>query len=341
MLLVNNIALNEATPIQLQHAHWNKGIHIADLVFPWFLFCMGLAIPFSSQSMITRGMPLWARVGRVLLRTATLFLLGCLLVSAANWRPTFSLDVLQLIALAYFFGWLLYPLRWPWRLALASLLLVGYGMALLMVPLPPDNRPAFEETHNLVKHVNEQFLSQFSLAGLLSVIPTTALVLIAATVTDAVRSEVLRNRQKLALLAGSGLLMTALGSFVNQILPYNKAVWTPSYILFSAGLGTLALAPLYAVLDVKRWSGWAKPLLIFGSNALVAYVFPVLAKLVILNRVKIPAEGRPQILRQAMEHAFMDPLGRYWGGWAYTLTYMLAVWLVLWVLYWRRWFVRI
>lgn len=341
MLLVNNIALDKETPGQLMHASWNGGVHLADLVFPWFLLCMGLAVPFSVEGMIARGMSGWARLVRILVRTVVLFFFGCLIVSAEQGTPIFSLDVLQLLALAYCFGSLLYPLRWQSRAAIAALLLAGYGTALTMIPLPPHNAPAFEETKNLVLHVNQHYLARFNLSGLLSVIPTTALVLIGSILTNALRTKDRDDRWKLAALAIGGIALALAGIAWNEFLPYNKTVWTPSYILLSAGLGALLLAALYSIMDIKKGTAWAYPLLVYGSNALAAYVFPVLIKVVVLQKLKVNFHDSRYTIRDAWFHLFTDPMGRYWGGWAYTISYMLAVWLILWVLYKKKWFLRV
>lgn len=334
MLLVNNAAMDTGTPKQLMHAPWNGGVRLADLVFPWFLFCMGLALPFSMQSMAKRGWSKREVFVRILLRTAALFFLGCLIDSIQRGRPVLMLDVLQLLGLAYFFGSLIYPLRWQPRMAVAALLLAGYGAALVWIPVPSAGKPVFEETQNLVRHVNHEYLAHFNLSGLLSAIPTTALVLIGATLTNALRSPV---RHKLLLLAGVGALLALSGVAWNEALPYNKTVWTPSYILLSAGLGGLLLAALYWLLDLKRWTALAYPLLVFGSNALVAYVAPILVKLLILQRVKVGEIT----LQNAWLAAFSERMGRVAGGWAYTLSYIAAVWLLLAVMYHKRWFVRV
>jgi len=335
MLLVNNIALDSATPTQLVHAVWNGGVHLADLVFPWFLFCMGLAVPLSMRAMEKRGMSAKTRFERILLRSGVLFLFGCLIVSAQLWKLTFSLDVLQLIALAYFCGTLLYPMRWVVRLCVAGLLLAGYGLALALFP-----HPALSESHNLVKHVNETYLSRVNLAGLLSVIPTTALVLIGANLTNLLLLKK-STTWKLAAVAGSGVVLTLASIAWNGVLPFNKTVWTPSYILLSAGLGAILLAGLYWILDVKKWTWWAYPLLVYGSNALLAYVGPVLIKLVVLQRVKITFHGVRLSLADAWIHLFTDSMGRIAGGWAYTVSYMLVVWVILAVMYHKRWFLRV
>ncbi len=341
MLLVNNIALDERTPEQLVHARWNGGVHLADLVFPWFLLCMGLAVPFSVEGMIARGMSGWRRFCRILVRSTVLFIFGCLIVSAEQGSLMISLDVLQLLALAYLFASILYPLDWRVRTVIAGLLLASYGLALTMIPVPPHGYPVFDETHNLVKHLNDQFLARFNMSGLLSVVPTTALVLIGSLLTNALRSTGRSDKGKLAELMVVGVVFIGAGFVWNEVLPFNKTVWTPSYILLSAGLGAVLLAALYWLMDLRKATAWAYPLLVYGSNALAAYVFPVLIKVVVLQRVKISYGDTRYTIQDAWLHVFVDSMGRYAGGWAYTLSYMLAVWLVLWLLYTKKWFLRV
>src|SRR5438270_4917706 len=124
MLLVNNVALDTQTPSQLLHASWNAGLTLADMVFPWFLLCVGLAIPFSHASAKRRGVPAWRYELRVLLRAVLLIAIGCLLESAAEKGPVFSMGVLQLIGFAYLIGTWGYEMPKMRRL-LAAFLLLG------------------------------------------------------------------------------------------------------------------------------------------------------------------------------------------------------------------------
>jgi len=337
MLLVNNVALDTFTPAHLMHAPWNGGVRLADLVFPWFLFCVGVAIPFSASSFRKSGLPAWRFDLRVLWRTALLVLLGCLLSSLRDGRLYFSLDVLQLIGLAYMVAALLYDLPIHRRILIAVGFLAAYGLALRYVPFADSPAGTFEENANLVRHINTVFLSPFNLNGLPSVIPTSALVLLGSAIGDAVLAFRETPKRLLALLVGAGASMTLAGWLWNEVLSYNKPVWTPSYILLSGGLACLVLAVMYAVIDVRGWRAWAYPFLVFGSNAIVAYVLPIVIKLGVLSRVNIGAKPFLPTVLDACVSAF----GRVGGGWAYTLGYILVWWLVLWVLYWRKWFLRV
>jgi predicted acyltransferase len=340
MLLVNNIALDVYTPTQLTHAEWGRGMNLADLVFPWFLFCVGIAVPFSLASMRARELPDWRIDLRIVFRATVIVLLGCLIESSIARRPVFSLGVLQLIGLAYLVGAFLYDLHLIRRLLIAGALLAAYGAALRYMPFPGG--PAFEESNNLVRHLNRTYLMPFGLSGLPSVIPTAALVLIGTVIGDLFRHPKLESMRKAAYLALAGAVLVSLGLLANLSVPYSKAIWTPAYILMSAGLGCLTLLGLYLLIDATGWRKWPYALLVFGSNPMVAYVLPILIKLWVLQVWTVAgADGKPVNLQDGFLQWSVEQFGRVPGGWFYTVAYVAFWWLVLWVLYVKRVFVRV
>ncbi|WP_424950503.1 heparan-alpha-glucosaminide N-acetyltransferase domain-containing protein [Deinococcus sp.] len=331
MLLVNNVTLDALTPRQLQHAPWGAGITLTDLVFPWFLFCAGAALPFSLAAARKAGFGGWPLVGRLALRTALLYLVGCVLTSAENHHLTLGLGVLQLIALGSFFGGVVSLLPVRWRLAVAALLLLGYDLFL--------KGGSFTEKANAAQALNDAFLSPLGLRGLLSVIPATALVLLGSAV-----AQPLKDRRFSApwLLLGAGLTLTGLGWLWAQHLEFNKTFWTPSYVIYTSGLATLGLLVFWLLADSGRpWSGWGRklltPLTMPGRNSLFAYVAPILFKLWVLMAWQVNWEGQSMPLRDALVSMARSNYGPWGGGWLYTLGYMLAVWLVLAYLARRGW----
>ncbi|RYG57127.1 DUF1624 domain-containing protein, partial [bacterium] len=185
MLLVNNMALDEATPAQLQHASWGETIRIADLVFPWFLLCAGLSLPFSYRSAKHRGVSYGAWAMKALSRAVGLLLLGMFLDSAYNRQPTLGLGVLQLIGLASLVAALLMPLKPLARGIVALAVLLGYGAALALLTVPDQGRPVLSEHANLVLYLNDTFFRPIGLRGLPSVLPTAALVVLGSLVGGA------------------------------------------------------------------------------------------------------------------------------------------------------------
>lgn len=340
MLLVNNMALGELTPESLTHADWSGGINFADLVFPWFLFIVGVSIPFAAASARRRGVSGWPLAGKVLSRAVTLVLLGWLLDSSVAHQPMIGLGVLQLIGCAYACGTLLALLPAVPRLVTAAALLLGHWAILALVHAPGVPAGTFEEGRNAITHLNETYLAAFGLKGLVSVIPTTAMVLIGTAAGDLFRSS-LPQKRRVLVLTTAGLVLGAIGGLWSLSLPFNKPVWTGSYILFTAGCGLLTLAVFYLLVDGLGWRAPAFPFVVFGSNAIVAYVLPILVKIHILQEWTVSRAGKDVPLQAALLKWTASEFGRVNGGWVYTAGYILFWWLVLLVLYRKKLFLRV
>lgn len=341
MLLVNNIALDTRTPVQLRHAPWNGGIRFADLIFPWFLLIVGVAIPFSAAAARRKNVPLWRYDFKVLGRVIALVGLGCLIDSSLAKQPLFDLNVLQLIGLSYGVASLLYALPLSRRLAVVLGFLVIHAAAIKYLPVPGLGRGAFGENANLIAHLNQTYLQPVHLDGVLSVIPASALVLIGTAIGDTLRWDA-RWFWKMAVLLATGAILLGAGWLWHFSLPFNKPVWTASYILYTAGMGCVILTALYALVDLTGWRWLPFPLVVFGSNAIVAYVGPILVKVYILRVwTWLMPDGKRMPLETALLHTAIVHYGPYRGGWVYTIGYMLVVWLVLLELYRRKLFLRV
>ena len=345
MLLVNNIALGERTPAQLMHAPWNGGVRFADLIFPWFLLIVGVALPFSVAGARRKGMGGWRYGLRALGRVFALVFLGCLIDSSLLKRPLFDLNVLQLIGLAYGVGALLSLLPVWLRLPVALSLLAGHTAVIEHLPVPGLGHGVFREDANAILYLNRAYLNHLHLTGLVSVAPTTALVLLGTAFGDALRRERWKPWEKVIILLAFSGVLAAGGWAWHFSLPYNKPVWTASYILLTAGLGGCVLTLLYALVDAGswKWTAWLVfPLVVYGSNAIAAYVGPILVKVFILRvwTWKMP-DGTRETLEQAWLHLATAHYGPYWGGWIYTLGYLFVVWVALLELRRRKIFLRV
>jgi len=327
MLLVNNTMLGALTPVQLMHARWNDGLTFADMVFPWFLLIVGVAIPYSVSSFKKKNLPAWSYYLKAMTRAFWLVTLGCFLDSSVAKRPMIGLGVLQLIGLAYLCGASLYSARPYIRASMAALLLIGYWAAIRFIPVPGLGSGHFSESGNLILHLNNTYLSSYHLNGILSVIPTTALVLIGTLVGDILRAKVARDYVKPIHIGCLGIALMVAGYLWNLDIPFNKPVWTPSYILFSAGIGSLVLSIFYVVADVygKRW--WTYPLTVTGVNAIVAYTAPILVKVYILQGWWYNYHNVS--IQQALVDAAKRLAGPVGGGWLYTAGYIVVWWCVL------------
>ena len=338
MLLVNNVALDAATPAQLLHAKWNCGVTFADLVLPWFLLAAGVAIPFGGSK--TRAEPA-QYIQKVIMRTLLLFAMGCVVDSAIVGRAAVSMGVLQLIGLSYFIAAVLSYLP-PWgRVGSAFLLLAIHYCFLRYFHVPGVGVGVLTETRGFVPYVNS-LLNPYHLRGLFSVVSTSALVLFGSVAGEALYNKraKLKDAAIDVLLLGLGLL--GLGIVWGLVLPYSKMIWTSSYVLYTAGLGLVTLSALIVVVDVWKWHTLAFPLVVFGTNAIVAYVAPILIKVLVLQKMVCTLKDGSHL--NAIDnflHYCVAHFGRYPGGWVYTLTYIVVCWLVLLAMYRGRVFVRL
>jgi predicted acyltransferase len=336
MLVVNEKEFGPATPAHLRHAGW-EGLHLADLVFPWFLFIVGVAIPYAAAARRTRANSRWEYCLRVVRRTVILVLLGALINSSYAGSPVWNMGVLQLIGLAYFVGALLYGLAVQWRLGVAAALLLGYWLAIRFVPIPGVGSGVFTQDQNLIKYLDEAYLRHYHLNGILLAVTATALVLIGTAIGDLLRRESDPPLRKVSVLFATGVGLVVVGWLWSLDLAFNKPVWTASYVVFAAGWASLLLGLLYLVIDVKGWRAWAFPLAVAGMNAIFAYVAPILTNLHILREwrwQRVPLED-------ALKGVFFEHAGRVPGGILYTFCYIFLWWLVLLWMYRKRVFLRV
>lgn len=249
--------------------------------------------------------------------------------------------MLQLIALAYGVAALLYLIspKPTVLLGLAAILLVVYWAAIRFVPVPGVGPGIFEEDRNLLLHLNRTYLEPLGLRGLLSVIPTAALALLGALVSQVLRLASYQRR--LLTLMGLGGGFTLLGYLWSLELPFSKTFWTSPYILYSAGLGTLLISVFYLAFDLKGWKALAFPFTVPGSNALLAYIVPILFKVWVLQSWTVNLNGARVSLQQAWLNWHISLSGPVIGGWAYTLAYIALWWLVLLWFYHKKLFLRV
>ncbi|HWZ50307.1 MAG TPA: heparan-alpha-glucosaminide N-acetyltransferase domain-containing protein [Granulicella sp.] len=319
MILVNDPGDWGHVYAQLDHCPWN-GLTLTDLVFPTFLFLIGVSLIFSLEARRSRGNCRVTLTGHIFRRAAILFALDLFL----SGFPEYHLGhmriygVLTRIALCYLFAGLilLATRRMEALAAVSAVLLVGYWALMRFVPVPGFGVPThamalLDPYRNLAAWIDRGF-SEFTLRvlhtgvlynqtrdpeGLLSTLPAIATTLIGAMAGLFLRSDrsAVAKRNGLALAGVAGI---AAGALWNRSFPINKNLWTSSYVLAAAGCSLLGLALCYWLMDMERVqerSRWARalvwPWLVFGSNAIVVYVMSDL--IVDLSYwIKVPDHGR-------------------------------------------------
>jgi predicted acyltransferase len=280
MILVNNPGDWNAVFPQLQHASWN-GCTLADMVFPWFIFIMGVAMPFALTRRRQSASGVSALYARVARRTFLLIALG-LALNAISVLPHLSEirfpGVLQRIAVVYAVAALL-VLRYDdtARAAWAAFLIVAEWLLLTLVPFGGHAAGTIQPGANVAAHVDRLVFGRHMLApigdpeGLLSTLPAIATALIGSLVGSRLRTHG-AVAGRVAILFGAGALMAVGGAWAATIgLPLNKFLWTGSYTFLTAGVATMLLVSLYVTVDVWRVSGWTGPFVWMGANPLPMY----------------------------------------------------------------------
>jgi predicted acyltransferase len=286
MLLVNDPGDEQTVFSPLRHSAWN-GCTPTDLIFPFFLFIVGVSMAFSLASRLRHDPSRTAALQHVLWRGLALFGIGLLFNGAilkfnpATWR---IYGVLERIAIVYVVCAIaaLWTRRNVW-IGIVIGCLVGYWVLMRYVPVPGVGIPThgfalLDPDRNLAAWLDRELLTGHLYngtrdpEGLLSTIPAIATTLLGVLTGNWLRSEQ-PGGMKAAAMAVAGVIFVAAGEFFSIWFPINKQLWTSSYVLFTAGIALLALAASYALLDVWKWrGGWAVPFLVFGRNAIAAYV---------------------------------------------------------------------
>lgn len=264
---------------QLQHVGWD-GFHFEDLIFPMFVFIVGVSLVFS----LTRTIELEGRAGavtRILRRAVLMYLLGIFYYGGFStpFQEIRLLGVLQRIAIAYLFAGLIFCFFKPrGRIIWCVSLLVGYWLVMTFVPVPGGAAGNFAEGHNLANWVDKHYLplrkwdGDHDPEGLLSTLPAIASCLLGVFAGVLLRDTKRSDRTKVCYLVAAGLALVALGWIWNFQFPVIKKLWTSSFVLVAGGYSCLLLAAFYLIIENWGWRGWARPFVWIGVNPITIYM---------------------------------------------------------------------
>lgn len=349
MIVVNNPGSWSAIYPPLGHAPWH-GWTPTDLVFPFFLFIVGVAIPFSLANRAAAGATRGQVTLRILRRAAVLVALGLFLRAFPKFDfATMRIPgVLQRIGLVYL-GAALLVSRTGVRAqaAWAGGLLLGYWALLAFVPVPGFGAGVLDKKGNLAAYVDIALLRghlyepEWDPEGLLSTLPAIATALLGALAGHWLRSERSGERKSAGLLA-AGVAAAVVGWVWSAALPINKNLWTSSYSVFTAGLALLGLGFCHWVADVNGIRRWTKPFVVFGVNSIAAFFLSSLvAKCMGLLRVAGPDGGEISLKTWIWREVFA-PLGPpRAASLAFALAFLLLFLGLMSLLYRRRIFLKV
>ena len=381
MLLVNNPGTWSAIYPPLGHAAWH-GWTPTDLIFPFFLFIVGITTHLSLTSRRAAGADEGQLIRQVLRRGALIFVVGLLLngfpfftwgAVPGNPDPGFLdrvvhrlevwriMGVLQRIGIAYMLSALLtLRLSMKGQLIALAVLLYGYWFAMTLIPVPGQGDIGALFLHKpsltLAAWLDRALLdwSRFDMGnhlwvgsvtwdpeGILSTFPAVGTAML-GTITGRWIARTMPLTEKLAGLFAAGALGIVAGLMWNWSFPINKGIWTSSYVVFTAGVACVTLATIMWLVDLHGIRRGTKFFVVYGSNALVAFVGSGVMARLIYSIFKVDLEGKEVSLQNAMYQvgyaSWLEPRN---ASLVFAVTFVLVWYAILWLLWRRRIFVKL
>jgi predicted acyltransferase len=351
MILVNNPGSWNSVYPPLLHASWN-GCTPTDLIFPFFLFIVGVSIHFAYQRSTSNGLDKKIFL-KILKRSLIIFGLGIFLA----WFPDFSWErlatiripgVLQRISVVFFICSIIYiQTTWLTQMRIAILLLLGYYIAMMFIPVPGGGDANLEPSTNLGAWVDRLILDGHLWAqsktwdpeGLLSTIPaivTGILGLLTGQLFQKLGDPI--ERVVWMFFIGAILIVSGLAWGMN--FPINKSLWTSSFVLYTGGIAMQFLAATYWLVDVQGFSKWTTPFVYYGTNAIFVFVASgMLAKT--LTRIKVDAEGNISLWSYLYQNIYASWLPPKAASLFFAITLILIFLIILWQMYKRKIFIKV
>jgi predicted acyltransferase len=345
MVVVNNPGTWDAMYWPLEHADWH-GWTPTDLIFPFFLFIVGVSMALSDQ---TLSAPWWRIVRRAAVLVGLgLFLAGFPFFNPAHWRIP---GILQRIGLCYLAAALVYRGIEPrdhgdeWKRpayvlsAVIVAILVGYWIVLVRFGdlTPEGNIGARIDRALMGGHL---YRPRWDPEGLLSSVPAVATTLVGVVAGLWLRSSATMGRKALGL-AGGGFVLFAAGQLWHAWFPVNKQLWTSSYVLLTAGAALITLAACMQFIEVRGVRAWSRPFVILGRNAIMLFVLSgLVGKLLIILKVAQP-DGQSASLQWVIyERGFAWMAAPKNASLMYSLVFLVLIYSVCDVMYRRHIFLR-
>ena len=364
MIMVNNAGSWNYAYAPLKHAHWH-GLTPTDLVFPFFMFIMGVSTFMSLRKF--NFAPTKAAVWKVVRRTLLIFVIGLALgwfgqlmrglaagesfgMAASHFDTLRILGVLQRLALAYGFAALIALLakdkQLPWIIAI---LLGGYYLILRFgkgFEMSEENiiavvdKALWGPAHMYKDTTPEGVRIALDPEGLLSTIPSIAHVLI-GFLSGKLIVENRDNHTRVEKLLIWGTILAFSGLLLQYGCPINKKIWSPTFVLVTTGFAAQLLGLLIWIIDIHKKEKWSRFFHAFGVNPLIVYVFAgVLANLV--GNIRFAWQGETISIKSFTYSVLIQPwAGNYFGSLLYALLFVTVCWLFGYILYKKNIYIKL
>ncbi len=341
MILVNDPGSGEHVYGPLEHAEWH-GWTLTDVVFPSFMWIVGVAITLSLGKKLAAGASRAQILLQALRRAAILFGLGLLVYAIPDFNfSTFRiLGVLQRIGICYFLATAIYmTTKLRGQILWIIGLLTSYWLIMAYAPVPGYGAGRLDVEGNFAHYVDSMVLGAHNYAhtktwdpeGIVSTLPSTATVLLGIMAGHILRlRRDLSERTTWLFLVGN--LLIAAGLVCNTWLPINKKIWTSSFALFMGGLDFVIFAMCVWLIDARGYKRWARPFVILGMNAIAIYMVAEF-----FSTALDVTHGRGWLYRNVFS-ALASPVN---ASLLYAVIYTLLMFGVSYVMYKRGWFLRV
>lgn len=353
MILVNNPGTWGAIYPPLAHAEWN-GWTPTDLIFPFFLFIVGIAIPLSLGKKIESGDVDRSIYLKIFRRFALIFLIGIFL----HAMPFFDFStlripgVLQRIAFCYLIATLIYlHTNWKQQTIIGVALLIIYWILMTAIPVPGCEITTMnDKACNLSAYLDRAIIGLdhiwkqgkvFDPEGILSTVPAVVTTMSGILTGTWLRSK-RDNLERVSGIFFFGLILVTIGWAWNFFFPINKALWTSSYVIFTSGMALCFLGFCYWLIDIKNYRKWTKPFVIFGVNALALFVFSgIMSKLIDIVKVT-GADGEPIALKSwIFKNIYLQIASPINASLMFAVSYILLWLFLMWLLYRKQIFIKV
>jgi predicted acyltransferase len=345
MILVNTAGGFAGSYSPLLHADWN-GWTPTDVVFPSFVWIVGLSLTLSLDKRLSAGARRSSLVPAVLRRALILYLLGVFLYLMPRFDLSTArlLGVLQRIAICYAAASLIYLYtgvrgQIVWMVALLG----SYTLLMFYAPVPGFGAGRLDVDGNLAHYIDRIVLGAHNYAqtktwdpeGIVSTLPAIATALLGVAAARILRlRKTLAERTTWLFLIGNILIVS--GLIFSPIMPINKKLWSTSFTLFMAGLDFVIFAALLWIVDGQKARRWAAPFVILGMNSIVVYMLSEIGE-TLMYTIRTGGLTIREWIYQRYYLSWLDPAN---ASLLYSLCYVAFMIVVAYGMYRRKWFVR-
>lgn len=357
MILVNNPGSWGHIYAPLEHAEWN-GCTPTDLIFPFFLWIVGVSIAFAMSSSKTDPPSHQKTIIKAIKRGIILYLLGFFLAifgkiistiidDRSIWEAFQTvrlLGVLQRIGIVFIISSIIFiKVSNKTIFKILIVILALYWALMTFIPVPGVGYPNLEKETNLAAWIDRGILTEahtwassktWDPEGVLSTLPAVGTCLFGILVGVWMRRKDVDNATKVAWLFTTGVTAVILGLLWDLQFPINKALWTSSYVLYAGGLASIGMALCYWIIDVQGYKKFTTPFVVYGVNAItVFFLAGLMPRILNLIQITKPDGTKTGLLVRFYETCYTPFFSPINASLVWAITYVLGFYVLLYFMY--------